>query len=154
MKIIYHCFGGSHSSVLAAAVHLKMLNNSFCPSVDEMMGLPYFDKTGTADFGTIRYMGLDDFGNEIYVLGKKNLGIRCIRMIEEVTRLLGVGTEVVTVNCMTTLNIFMMVGGFISRRLGFPVFGRPILLHGTKAAFAKIVNLVEITRLKTLQQSR
>lgn len=151
MKIIYHCFGGSHSSVLAAALHLKMVDNSLPPSPDDMMALPYFDKTHDDDFGTIRRMGLDEYGHEVYVLGKKNLGDRCTRMITEVTRLLGVEQEVVAVNCMNRVNLLMMIGGFISRRLGFPRIGRPILFQGTREAFYKIVNLVEITRLKTLQ---
>ncbi len=150
MKIIYHCFGGSHSSVLAAALHLQMIDKARPPSADDMMRLPYFDKTGADDFGIIRYMGQDESGNEIYVLGKKDLGARCSLMINGVARLLGAGDKVITVDCKSRLNIFMMMGGFISRRLGFPRLGRPILFYGTQKAFYRLVNLVEITRLKTL----
>jgi hypothetical protein len=151
MKIIYHCYGGSHSSVLAAALHLKMLDPARPPAFEDMMLLPYFDKTRNIDFGTIRHMGTDDLGHEVYVLGKKNMGDRCTAMIMSVARLLGVEHEVIAVNCMSRVNLFMMIGGFISRRLGWTTIGRPILFRGTRDAFRNIANLVEITRLKTMQ---
>lgn len=151
MKVIYHCYGGSHSSVMAAALHLKLLDPTRLPNPLDMIHLPYFDKTQNSDFGRIRYMGTDDSGHDIYVLGKKNMGDRCSAMIMGVARLLGVEHEVIAVNCMSRVNLLMMMGGFISRRLGWTAIGRPILFRGTRGAFRNIYNLVEITRLKTMQ---
>jgi hypothetical protein len=71
MKIIYHCFGGSHSSVTAAALHLGMLDKTRIPTREQLMDVPYYDKTSDEDFGSIRYMGTDEFGHDVYVLGKK-----------------------------------------------------------------------------------
>lgn len=151
MKVIYHCYGGAHSSVLAAALHLKMIDAALLPNPDDMMLLPYFDKTKNSDFGTIRYMGTDDCGNQVYVLGKKNMGDRCTIMLRGVARLMGVENEVLAVNCMSRVNLLMMIGGFTSRRLGWTILGRPVLFQGTRDAFQSIANLVEITRLKTMQ---
>ncbi|HEX3010797.1 MAG TPA: DUF3189 family protein, partial [Syntrophomonadaceae bacterium] len=39
MKIIYHCFGGSHSSVTAAAIHLGLIEKHRPPSMEELMSL-------------------------------------------------------------------------------------------------------------------
>ena len=44
MKIIYHCYGGSHSSVIAAALHLGLLAKDRIPNETELMAIPYFDK--------------------------------------------------------------------------------------------------------------
>lgn len=151
MKVIYHCYGGAHSSVLAAALHLKMIDSARLPNSDDMMLLPYFDKTRSSDFGTIRYMGTDDCGNEVYVLGKKNMGDRCTAMLRGVARLLGVEKDVIAVNCMSRVNLLMMIGGFASRRLGWTILGRPVLFQGTRDAFRNIANLVEITRLKSMR---
>lgn len=150
MRIIYHCFGGSHSSVLAAALHLGLINKDRLPSPSELMALPYFDKTNNDDFGSIRLVGNDEFGNQIYVLGKRSMGNRYAAMLEGVAELLGGREQLLTVNCMNKVNWSMKIGGFTSRRIGAVALGRPILEKGTTEAFFKLVNLVEITRLKAM----
>jgi hypothetical protein len=116
-----------------------------------LIHLPYFDKTQDSDFGRIHYMGTDESGHDIYILGKKGMGERCSAMLMGVAGLLGVEHEVMAVNCMSRVNLLMAMGGFISRRLGWTAIGRPLLLLGTRGAFGSICNLVEITRLKTSQ---
>lgn len=152
MKIVYHCFGGSHSSVLAASLHLGLIEKNHIPNLDEMMALPYFDKTSNLDFGSIRFMGVDEFGNEVYVLGKKGLGRRYNHMLQGIAELLGKKDEVTFVDCMSRVNISMKLGGFTSRRIGWVTLGRPVLGRGTKRAFLDLVNLVEITRLKVMNK--
>lgn len=150
MKIIYHCFGGSHSSILAAALHLGLIEKRRLPSMNEMLALPYFDKTSKIDFGSIRFMGVDEFKNEVYVLGKKNVGHRYNNMLKGIAELLGKKDEVMFVDCMTRVNLGMKLGGFTSRRMGWVSLGRPVLGRSTRKAFFDLVNLVEITRLKAM----
>ncbi len=152
MKIIYHCFGGSHSSVLAAALHLGLIDKNKVPGMSEMMKIPYFDKTTNADFGSIRLMGIDEYHNEIYVLGKKNLGKRYGNILMGIAEILGVKEELLTVDCMSRVNWSMKIGGFTSRRMGWVSLGRPVLGKGTEAAFLDLVNLVEITRMKVMKK--
>lgn len=154
MKIIYHCFGGSHSSVLAAALHLGFISKDKLPTASELMALPYFDKTNNDDFGSIRLVGNDEYGNQVYVLGKKSMGNRYAAMLEGVAEILGARDQLLAVNCMNRVNWFMKVGGFTSRRIGAVSLGRPVLEKGTQDAFFKLVNLVEITRFKALAGSR
>ncbi|MDD3889361.1 MAG: DUF3189 family protein [Syntrophomonadaceae bacterium] len=154
MIIIYHCFGGSHSSVTAAALHLGLVEKHRIPTIKEMMALPYFDKTTNSDFGSIRFMGVDEYGNEVYVLGKKSLGDRFSNILTGVAELLEVGDKVMPVNCMSRVNWGMKLGGFASRRLGLVSLGRPVLGRGTRKAFLNLVNLVEITRLKAMYKVR
>ena len=57
MIIIYRCYGGTHSSVMAASIHLELLPGDRKPAGKELLALPYFDRQNGADFGKIFYMG-------------------------------------------------------------------------------------------------
>ncbi len=150
MKIIYHCFGGSHSSVTAAAIHLGLLPTSKIPLAHDFMALPYFDKTSGKVYGKISYMGQTAEGDEVYILGKKNLGNRMNRIFFGLAELLEMEDQIIVVNTMPYVNIFMMVGGFLSRRLGLIFPGRPILIWGTRLAFLNLVGLVKNIKLKLI----
>lgn len=150
MKIIYHCFGGSHSSVTAAAIHLGLLPTSPTPSAQDFMALPYFDKTPGAVYGVIRFMGQTSEGDEVYALGKKNLGGRMNQVFLGLAELLRVEDQIIVVNTMPYVNILMMLGGFLSRRLGIVFPGRPILIWGTRLAFPDLVGLVKTIKLKMI----
>lgn len=152
MKIIYHCFGGSHSSVLASAIHLGLIDKSRLPTMEEMMAIPYYDKTSDADFGSIRFMGIDEFKNEIYVLGKKSMGKRYANILLGIADILGVSDKLISVNCMNQVNWSMKIGGFTSRRMGLEWLGRPVLGSGSRDAFFNLVNLVEYTRLQSMKK--
>jgi len=150
MKIIYHCFGGSHSSVTAAALHLGLLAKDRLPSPQELMALPYYDKTNNDDFGAIHYMGRDEQGNEIYVLGKKSLGNRFSHLLMGVAEILGKEDQILVINVMDRVNISMKLGGFTSRRIGIPVLGRPVVIQGTRQAFSSMANMVEVIKIRVL----
>ena len=151
MKIIYHCYGGSHSSVIAAALHLGLLAKDRIPNETDLMAVPYFDKTTNADFGSIRFMGKDEYNNEVYVLGKKNMGDRYSNLLKGIAKILGEEEQLLAVNCMNRVNMFMKLGGFSSRKMGLVSLGRPVVVQGSRKAFLELVNLVEITRLRAMQ---
>lgn len=150
MIIIYHCFGGSHSSVAAAALHLGLLDSQKIPTEEDLIRIPYYDKTTDADFGSIRYMGTDNDNNHIYVFGKRSFNNRYAAVLKGVARMLGDQDDLVMVDCMKRVNLGMKIGGYTSRRLGLIAIGRPIVSWGTRMAFAHLVNLVEITRFRIL----
>ena len=154
LKVIYHCYGGSHSSVLAAALHLRLLPRHRLPTLEEMMALPYFDKTTDEDFGAVKFMGVDEYNNEVYCLGKKSLGDRYSNLLTGIAGILGKEGEVLAVNTMNRVNWFMKLGGYASRRAGLVALGRPVLGRGTRQAFFELLNLVEITHLKSMQSTQ
>jgi len=114
------------------------------------MALPYFDKTPGEVYGIIRFMGQTSEGDEVYALGKKNLGGRLNHVFLGLAELLGVENQVIVVNTMPYVNIIMMVGGFLSRRLGIVILGRPILIWGTRLAFPDLVGLVKTIKTKMI----
>lgn len=154
MNIIYHCFGGSHSSVTAAALHLHLLSRNRIPSTDELMKLPYYDKTTDADFGTLRYMGTDEFSNDVYVLGKKSLANRYSQVLQGIAEIVGAQDQLLMVDCMARVNWSMKLGGFTSRRLRLVSIGRPVVTWGTRKEFGHLINLVETVRFRTMNSKQ
>ena len=92
-------------------------------------------------------MGIDGYGNQMYVLGK-GLGDRFSRVLEGVAELMGVERELLVVNTMIYVNWLMMLGGYVSRRVGLPILGRPVVCYGTRKAFLDLVGLVKTVKLK------
>jgi hypothetical protein len=150
MKIIYHCFGGSHSSVTSAAVHLGLLKKENIPNGKKLMEIAYFDEQTATDHGIFKFMGLDEEHNEIYIVGRRNYK-NFEPLIMGLTELLGIKQEqIVLVNTMPCVNWTMRLGGFLSRKLGWIKLGRPIVIYGTQQAYAKfriLVNQVKLIRL-------
>ena len=143
MKLIYHCFGGTHSSVLCAALHLGMITDQQLPDYGDLMDLPYFDKVPSTDVGNIFRMGQDEQENEVYILGCRNCGPMVEKTTREMNRLLGITqNEVVMVNTTSSLNITIKIGGYLSRRLGLTGIGRILLCRGIRRAFPNFIKLV------------
>lgn len=150
MNIIYHCYGGAHSSVTAAAVHLGWLPTDRIPETEEFQRLPYFDRPVAKDHGRIRLMGKDELGNDIYVLGRRNSARIFENMAQGLLDVYNVPAEEFQFyDVMPYVNWKMMLGGFSSRKIGATFLGRPIITIGTKHSYWKIVTLVH--RVKILQ---
>lgn len=149
-KIIYHCFGGSHSSVMAASIHLGLLPLNRIPRPEELMALPVFDKTSDKDFGVLKWMGTDEKGRQVYILAKKSMGERMSHILLGLADLMGIKNELLVVNTMPYVNWMMMVGGFLSRRAGMPWLGRPLLMRGAQRAYFDLVALVQSIKLKLI----
>ncbi|MFZ5639724.1 MAG: DUF3189 family protein [Bacillota bacterium] len=148
MKIIYHCYGGAHSSVTAAAVHLGWLPTDRIPSEDMIASLPLFDQQTNKDHGHIRLLGIDEDNREIYVAGRRNAAQIFENMVTGVTGILDrpVG-EIRLVNVMPYVNWKMVFGGYTSRRLGVIKIGRPVVLTGIRYSYLKIVSLVHQVKM-------
>ncbi|HET7560175.1 MAG TPA: DUF3189 family protein [Limnochordia bacterium] len=151
MHIIYCCFGGAHSSPVAAAIHLGRLPVDRRPTYRELMALDLYDKSSNEGFGCLRQLGRDDAGHAVYVLGQGPSGQAVQRAV-----LSGLGlaeaserVEIRFVDTLSCVNWWMRIGGFLSRGLGLVRVGRPIVVYGTRQAFRQLVALVESVRRDT-----
>jgi len=143
MKIIYCCYGGSHSSVTAAAIHLGLLPLNRKPTGAELLNIPYFDRQKNPDHGFFRFMGKDEYGNEVYIVGKHNLGKSFEDIIRQIAGIYGFDqSDLALIDTMPYVNVTMMIGGFTSRRLGIIWIGRPVVILGTKKAYFKLAAMV------------
>ena len=147
MIFIYNCFGGSHSSITAAAIHLGLLPDYRTATKDELLKVPYYDAQVGKDHGRIRFLGCDEEGREVYIVGKKNLGAnyeKIMRILVDTAR--GRQDDIALIDTMPYVNIFMMLGGYLSRRLGFSRMGRAIVIFGTRCSYHRFVQLVKVVK--------
>lgn len=144
MIIIYHCWGGAHSSVTAASIHLGLLPHDRVPTTEEFMRTGHFDQHWPRDHGKIYKLGIDEYGNQICFLGREFYGDIIIRAIKGVAKIYNVDPDqIYFVDVMSCVNLVMMLGGSVSRALHIISIGRPIVISGTQKCYGRIIQLVE-----------
>ncbi|MCK8817237.1 DUF3189 family protein [Natroniella sulfidigena] len=143
MDIIYHDVGGTHSVIVASAIHLNKLPTDKRPTKEEILNLPRFDKVNQQEHGHLLYQGDDEFGNSVYTVGYKYSSKIALPLIKDTYNLIGnANDDLLLVDTKPTINYTMKIGGFLSRSLGIVGVGRPIVTNGVLNAYSKIVKLV------------
>lgn len=153
MKIIYHCYGGAHSSVTAAAVHLNWLPTDRLPEPGELKDIPFFDQQINKDHGYLRFMSCDEYDNEIYIVGRRNCAEVFSNMARGLVKVFDQDEdEYLLFNVMPYVNWKMVLGGYTSRRLGITAIGRPIIVAGVIDSYWKIVSFVQRVKVTTASE--
>lgn len=146
-SFIYNCYGGSHSSVTAAAIHLGLLPDTRIATAEELLNIPYYDAQVARDHGRMRFMGFDETGSPVYIASKRNMGASFERMMRAFWAAAdGDQEKIALIDTMPYVNIFMVIGGFLSRRWGWNRLGRAIILFGTRQSYNKFVHLVSLVK--------
>ena len=157
MIIVYHDFGGTHSTALAAAIHLGIVGKNGAESVsaDELVNrVPYFDQVPGYCKGTVMHVGKESTGHEVYILGRRKDAELAINAVLSACRFIGqCEAEFMFVDVSKRVNWLMRIGGFLSRGLRMIQLGRPIVVKGTQIAYPSIAQLVEKTRRSIEQHS-
>ncbi|MFZ7946436.1 MULTISPECIES: DUF3189 family protein [Bacillaceae] len=150
MIYIYNDYGGTHTTSLAAAYHLKQLPQSERKLTrEEILNVKYFNKLAKEDFGKLIFHGVDDKGNSVYTIGRKR-NKYVIPALKEMVLLLQekhqFNEKIVFSNTSPTVPFAMSMGGFFSRGLKIDVIGVPLLVKGAKRCCDNIYRLVENTK--------
>ncbi|MEH7255169.1 DUF3189 family protein [Neobacillus niacini] len=150
MIYIYNDFGGTHSTALAAAYHLKQLPQSERKlTTEEIINVKYFNQLTKKDFGKLFFHGTDENGHSVYSIGRKRNKF-VVPAMKEMTLLLlekfHVNEKIVFSNTSPTVPIAMSLGGFFSRGLHIDFIGVPLLVMGAKQSCDTIYRLVENTK--------
>lgn len=152
MYILYHDYGGTHSAIVAANMHLNQLPMDHVPDKDTIRSLPLYDQLTPNDHGRIINMGTDEYGNTVSIIGvenKENMVIPAIKdMYFELRKTL---EDFLEIDTSSSVNVTMKIGGFISRSLRIPAVGQPLVLYGTQEAYMDIAQIVK--NAKTVEQS-
>jgi len=147
MDIIYHCVGGAHSSVIAAAIHLGLLPEDRKPTLEEILNIPFFDTLSKQEQGKIILRGIDKKNNRVFTLSRQFAPRLVLPAIEDAYQLGGGQlSNLLLISTMSSVNWLMKLGGFSSRRLHLVAFGRPIVAYGTLKAYDQILQLVAKTK--------
>ncbi len=143
LKFIYHCYGGTHSSVTAAAIHLGWLPADRTPTAKQLMEIPHFDTKNASEQGELTLFGKDKHNNQVYIVGRRNQPHLLITLIEELTVAFNVPkNSFCLINAMPSVNLTMRIGGVLSRKCKLVKLGRPIVTKGTLKAIPCIQKLV------------
>ncbi|QXM06861.1 DUF3189 family protein [Crassaminicella indica] len=149
MHIIYHDVGGTHSTIIAASIHLHRLPINRLPTKDEILSIPLFDRLEKKDIGRLIYHGNDEYNNSVYTLSRQYAPHLAVNSIKTVLDMINKDQrEALCVDTSPAVNNIMRIGGGSSRRLGLVAFGRPIVTYGTIKAYPKIIEIVKKTKLK------
>lgn len=149
MIYIYNCFGGTHSSVLAVAYHLKKLNSNHEPTKEEILGCHNFNKLDKKDRGRLYYYGIDDEGNKVYNIARGRSKILVPGMYSLASVLqkdFGFKERIIFSNTSPTVPICMTFGGMFSRWMKIDCAGVPLLVKGAQQNYKVISRLVEHTK--------
>lgn len=147
LKVIYFCWGGAHSSVTAAAIHLGHLPSEGRATRQAILAAPRFDQSTTADCGRLILMGVDGDGNEVYTIGLGSQHRRFKYMLQSALHLVGASkSEYRLVNCLPCVNLATRIGGFFSRSLGVIWLGRPLVAWGVMRSYNNYTQLVHKIR--------
>ncbi len=144
MIIIYHCYGGSHSSILAAAIHVKILPQDRQPEIKEMFACPLLEQGSPESHGNIHLIGIDEQGNRVYSMGCKNAFHIINKSLKGIMEIFNLNPqELYFVDTLPCDNNEMRVGSFLSWQLGLTGLGRPLVIKGSQKAFGDLARLVE-----------
>lgn len=142
MKLFYYCYGRAHSSVVAGSIHLNRLPSDRIPNVKEILAVPEFDRSDSGDFGIPYFLGRDECGNEVFIIGfggGVGLGLQTIYFLLEQ---LGEPIEWKFFNSLESVGWLTKVGGIISKKLGWSRLGKYLAALGIQKSYQNLVELV------------
>ncbi|MGP7816000.1 DUF3189 family protein [Niallia sp. 01092] len=149
MIYIYNDYGGTHTTALAAAYHLKKLPADRRLTKEEILNVNNFNKLTTSDMGKIIFHGIDEDGNSVYTIGRKNSKL-VVPALKNLSLLwqdkYNSDEKVVFSNTSPTVPFAMTIGGLFSRGLKIDFIGVPLLVIGAKQCCDNIHQLVEHTK--------
>lgn len=146
MRFVYYDYGGAHTSVTAACIHTGKLNTNKLPAKEDLMAMPFLDKTTPDDFGKFKLIGHDKNGNEVYSLGTKNSHMGSL--LDDLASMEGVANQYMFLCTSPYVNNVLRIGGFLSRAVSLPAIGRPLVVTGLRKAFPTLCTFVETARIK------
>lgn len=147
---IYNDYGGTHTTAIAAAYHLKELPQSERKlTTEEILNVKYFNKLTHADFGKLIFHGMDDKGDSVYTIGRKKNKL-LVPALKEMILLMQdkfqFEEKMIFSNTSPTVPLSMTLGGMFSRGLKIDFLGVPLLVRGAKQCCDNLFRLVENTK--------
>ncbi|TQR20717.1 DUF3189 family protein [Psychrobacillus vulpis] len=150
MIYIYNDYGGTHTTALAAAYHLKEITQSERKlTKEEILNVNYFNKLTKEDSGKIIFHGIDENGDSVYTIGRKSNKL-VVPALKNMSLLLHskypFNEKIIFSNTSPTVPFVMSMGGFFSRGIKIDFIGVPLLVMGAKQCCDNIFRLVENTK--------
>jgi hypothetical protein len=117
-----------------------------------IMALPEFDLAQAEDWGEPYFMGRDEAANEVYILGLNSLAPVCVKAILSLAGQLGQADQILLINTLPEIGLVTRVGGFISKKLGWPRIGKPLAAQGIIHALPRLRKLVRTVKKEIIRK--
>jgi hypothetical protein len=146
IKIIYSCYWGSYLAVVAASLHLGYI------SVDgynenDILALHLYNKIKDNQLGELFFIGMDDKGREIYIIGSKNSGKILKKTLKGIAEIYGFKKDTVLfIDTNPYYNNLTLLGILMIRWLGFTKVGMRLVLRGIGNNHDKLREVVKSVR--------
>ncbi|MFO8060482.1 MAG: DUF3189 family protein [Bacillota bacterium] len=141
--VVYHCYGGSHTSVVSAALHLGWLPRSAPPCREDLEFVRAFDSLESR-IGQIHHLGRDRRGVEVKAVGLGGARAVLWPLYLQLMEVAGWSREeIIGCHTLPAAGPVLRVGGFLSVRLGLTWPGRPLVIWGVRRAHPELVRYVE-----------
>jgi hypothetical protein len=152
-RALYHCFGATHSSLVAASLHTGALPLRGSLDAAAICGVPGFDARASSDIGRAVYMGDDEDGWPVFVIGFDGARTILTRAFAEILTLMPPdGPPVVLADTLSCVSPLVKVGGYLSRRLRLIWPGRRLAARGIACSAHRLRAVVADTRRKMRQR--
>ncbi|MDN5293302.1 MAG: hypothetical protein PWQ31_607 [Eubacteriales bacterium] len=151
MKIIYCCYSGVHTSLIAAALHSGELSDATL-SWSALASLPFFNRPGPELLGCPLFVGKSSEGHEVYSLGlgfDRELMQRAMESFLKVWRISE--REVFVVDATRVVNHLTRAGTFLTTVCGWQLPGGLLFWAGLRQSWPALARLVAETREKARQ---
>jgi len=149
-RIFYCCYAGTHTSVVACALHLGMLKvtklgDGKRPSEisGEISQLPYFDRRTTDEIGVPIFMGKDVYGSEVYAMGTGWLYHTLETVLCDIIEVANPKASACFCNVRSFLDFSAKIGGFLSRRFSVVSPGRKLIARSLSKKLPQIQEAVK-----------
>jgi hypothetical protein len=152
MKVIYHCYGSAHSSIVSAAIHLGHLPSDRIPEEKEIIALQDFDVARNDSLGHLFFKGNDAWGNEVYTIGmgpESPIVKRTLCFMIEQSHM--DAKEFYFAEALPNINRLAKIGGALSRRYGWVKVGRYLAAKGICQSYEGLIRFVHQTRKEIIK---
>lgn len=153
-RAVYHCFGATHSSLVAASLHAGKLPAQGRLSPQDICRVPGFDARTPADIGRAVYVGEGGGGQPVFAIG---LGParRALAMALAGTLRYSPpgGPQVVLADALSCVSPLVKLGGYLSRRLHLVTVGRYLAARGISHSTGGLRRTVEGVRDQMTRQA-
>ncbi len=152
MKVIYSCYWGSYLAVVAASLHLELIDvNKY--NKNDILSLRLFNKISDMELGELFLIGMDDKKSEIYVMGSKNSGKILEKALKGIAEIYGLGKDsVMLIDLNPYYNILLLLGILLIKRLGLIKTGMKLVLKGIAKNYDKIIKKVQCVKAKPIYE--
>lgn len=143
MHLIFHCYGGAHTSITTANLFLGRLPCHRRASLREILAQPRFDATSHQQLGILIPLGRNPAGHQVFCTGLGAGKQHLARALLQWATLCGSSrADLAMCDALGTANWPMRIGGFLSRRVGLVGLGRPLVALGVWLAYPRFLDLV------------